>query len=201
MKISPLFRTALELVGAFLALTLLALTLGHYYVELWLPLYRLAAGWLLPEYRVVELVLRQGANEMVLALSAETARNMVIGLKFLPAGIGMTSSTLAGHVLQHPVIIFSLLLAWPTVPWRGRWRLVLCGIPLLVVVALLDVPFVLAGALQDLVLGSIAPDQASSSILIGWMHFLNGGGRLVLSIMAALLAVSGHSLLLRQLRT
>lgn len=197
---SPLFRTALELVGAFLALTLLALAVGHYYVELWMPLYRAIAGWLLPEYRVVDLVLRQGANETVLALTAETAENMIIGLKYLPAGVGMTSTTLAGHALQYPVIIFSLLLAWPTVAWRDRWRLALYGIPLLVVVALLDMPFVLAGAIQDLMLGTLAPDQALSSMLIGWVHFLNGGGRLVLSITAALLAVGGYFLLARQPR-
>lgn len=201
MKNSPLFRTALELVGAFLVLTLLALTLGHYYVELWMPLYREVAGWLLPEYRVIDLTLRQGANESVLALTAETAGNMLIGLKYLPAGVGMTSTTLAGHALQHPVIIFSLLLAWPTVPRRDRWRLVLCGIPLLVLVALLDIPFVLAGALQDLVFGTLAPDQASFSVLIGWVHFLNGGGRLLLSITAVLLAVSVYTLLVRQPRT
>lgn len=195
MNTSPLFRTALELAGAFLVLTLLALALGRDYVELWMPLYRQVASWLLPEYRIVDLILRPGANETVVALTAETAANMVIGLKFLPAGVSMSSTTLASHALQHPVLLFSLLLAWPAVAWRKRWQLVLMGVPLLFAVECLDTPFVLAGALQDLVLGTLAPAEAASSWLIRWMHFVNGGGRLVLSLAAALMVVSCHSML------
>ncbi len=195
MNIGQLRRAALELAGAFLALTLLALAAGHHYAELWLPLYRGVAAWLLPEYRIVDLVLRQGANETVLALTVETAGNMVVGLKFLPAGTSMTSTTLAGYALQHPVLLFSLLLAWPTVAWRNRWQLILMGVPLLFALECLDTPFVLAGAVQDLVLGTLAPAEAASSWLIGWTHLVNGGGRLALSLAAAFIVVNFHAIL------
>jgi hypothetical protein len=46
---------------------------------------------------------------------------------------------------------------------------------------------VLLGSIDDLILANVAP--GTSSFLVGWMDFMNGGGRLALSVAAALAAV------------
>jgi hypothetical protein len=52
---------------------------------------------------------------------------------------------------------------------------------------MLDVPLVLLGSIEDLLIANIAPD--TFSFLVAWMNFMNGGGRLALSIVAAFATV------------
>lgn len=56
----------------------------------------------------------------------------------------------------------------------------------LLLMEMLDVPLVLLGSNEDLLLANIAPGTAS--LLVAWMNFMNGGGRRALSIAAALAA-------------
>jgi hypothetical protein len=73
----------------------------------------------------------------------------------------------------------------------GVARLV-CSIPLLLLVELLDVPLVLVGSVQDLLLASLAPDRLSHDPWVAWMDFLNGGGRLALALMAGAPSLAGR---------
>jgi hypothetical protein len=53
---------------------------------------------------------------------------------------------------------------------------------------MLDVPLVLLGSIEDLLIANIAPD--TFSFLVAWMNFMNGGGRLALPIVGVLLVVA-----------
>lgn len=62
-------------------------------------------------------------------------------------------------------------------------------IPFALVVLVLDVPFVLLGSIEDLILYNITLEKLSSSFIVMWMNILNGGGRMVISIVAVLMTV------------
>lgn len=173
----------------------LAVSIGHPYVQLWLPFYKPLIAVLLPDYRITALTLAAQPAGHVVAVTLELTHATWIGVKLLPVGFSVSSSTLEGHALQHLVIIGSLLLAWPLDPqggWSHRIALLLLGFISLAVVEALDIPFVLAGSVTDLLMGNFAPALLDESWRVRWMNFLNGGGRLVLSVAAVLMAVAAY---------
>lgn len=183
-------RALLESAGlfvlAYLVLLALSLLFGSEYARLMLPLYRWELGHLAQDYRLQSLVLGDSHGEHVFMLSL-LSKYSVIGAHVIPPGIGISSSTLAGHALQHPLLILSLAVAWPAAAPAQRMVRLCCALPLLLVVELLDVPLVLLGSVQDLMMANFP--SGDFSFLVGWMNFLNGGGRPALSIFAAMMAV------------
>lgn len=83
--------------------------------------------------------------------------------------------------------MLSLLIAWPARSLSQRLAMLAGTVPFLALLEMLDTPLMLLGSMDDLILANVAPD--SSSFLVYWMHFLDGGGRLALSIAGALSAV------------
>lgn len=183
-----LLKAAALFLLAYLALLALSVQYGHHYLEILLPLYRWEIGWLAPDYRIVSLALADHRGEAVVALTQELVSYTVIAGRALPPGGSISSSTLAGHSLQHPLLVLSLLAAWPAKNLSSRIALLAVAAPFLLLVELLDVPLVLLGSVHDLILANVAP--GTGSLLVDWMNFLNGGGRLALSIAAALGAVA-----------
>jgi hypothetical protein len=62
----------------------------------------------------------------------------------------------------------------------------LLSVPALLLVEALDVPFVLRGSVEDLVRYQLAPETLKTNWLVIWMDVMNSGGRLALSLAAAL---------------
>ena len=190
MPTRMLLRVGLRLLLAWAALLGLSLWLGRDYGELLLPLYRWELGWLAPEFRTVSFEIAADKGQAVFAWSLETRRSLFVGGKWVPEGVSMSSSTLLGHAVQHPVLLYSILLAWPGLGLLRRVSVLLLGLPWLLFVELLDVPMVLYGAVQDAMLFTLAPGELDTAIPVQWMHVMNTGGRLALSIAGAVLAVA-----------
>ena len=193
MNKQALLKFAVLFMLVYLALLALSLQLGQYYVEFMLPLYRWEIGWLSPDYRIISLAFADDRSEGVVALTMNLISYIVVAGHALPPGGNISSSTLSGHALQHPLVMLSLLVALPASNISHRIALLSVAAPLLLMVEIFDVPLVLLGSIEDLILANIAPD--TSSILVMWMNFMNGGGRLAFSIVAALAAyVAGRIL-------
>lgn len=189
-----LFKIGRRAALAFTLALAAALLFGRQYVQLWLPLYQQVIAWLLPEYRVVEVVLQSQPSAPVVKLSVELVHQTLVGLKLLPQGLSVSSTTLQGHALQHPILIATVLFASPlgeNASWTQRFGSLGVGLIGLMLVEALDIPFVLAGSVTDLLLADFAPHLQDQSGLVQWMYILNGGGRLALSVGAALVAVAG----------
>jgi hypothetical protein len=112
----------------------------------------------------------------------------------LPAGTPLRSSTLAGHLFQPWIIGLSLL---PFLRW-GSAGVLLLRLAVLVVllssVMAADVPLILLGAIEDTLLHYLDRAGTTNSPLVLWMNFMNGGGRLVLPLLAfGLTALPGAS--------
>lgn len=189
MNKPALLKFALLFPLAYIVLLALSLQLGQHYVGFWLPLYRWEIGWLFPDFQIGGLVLADNRGESVVALNLNLVHYTVLAGQVLHPGGSVSSSTLTGHALQHPLVLLSLLIAWPTSNLPHRIALLCLSLPFLLLIEMLDVPLVLLGSIEDLILANVRHD--TSSFLVAWMNFMNGGGRLALSIVAALVAIGG----------
>jgi len=181
-------RAPLVFLGVYGLLTLAASTMGEAYVVAWLPLLKLESQWLLPHGLLADsmsIVIRQA--QRLVELHATTTTNLAFGKGVVPAALGLKSSTLEAYVLFHPVLIYSTLAAWPIRSWRARIAVFLLGVPCVLVTTSLDIPFVLAGLLQDLILEHVAPERLGSDPLAIYYAFMHGGGRVGLAIVGAVI--------------
>lgn len=175
----------LRLIAAYVVVVTGVLWGGDSYVRSIFPGYAAVIERLLPEWRITNLNLDRLNQEPVIQVTVRLVEPLPVGGQRLPPGGEITASTLKGHALQHPLVLYPIVLSWP-----GLWRragLIRLGIsvPLLLAVEGLDVPLVLVGSVEDLVLANLAPDQLNHSLSVRWMHTMNGGGRLALALAAA----------------
>lgn len=175
----------------FIALNAAAWLWGDRYVHLLLPIYQWSFETLTPHYNVQSLRLEQDNGERIIKVRAQTAGTRLLAGKAVQSGVSVSSSTLAGHALQHIVVLLTAMLLWPVRRWWERAALIVLTVPALLVLETLDVPLVLAGALEDLVLFNFDEKLLPSSFLVQGMHFMNSGGRLALSLIAAALTIVG----------
>jgi hypothetical protein len=180
-------RVGLVLIGVYALLLLAAFRLGDLYVTAWLPLLKLEVQWLLPKgLRCDSVVLVSQQAQRLIELHAVTTIRQAFANGVLPAGVALKASTLQAYVLYHPVIIFATLAAWPAHGWRRRIALLLLGIPCVLITTSLDIPFVLGGLAQDLILGNFAPTDARNDPRALYYTFVHGGGRLGIAVAGAL---------------
>lgn len=195
-----MLKSALALSFGYVVIVTVLLWQAPHYGELWVPLYQWEIGTLAPQLDITELKIAAPQGERVVMLDAEIRAGAVFGDYFFERAMPMSSSTLLGHVLLHPIVMLLILLAWPTPGLQRKGLYVLAAVPFLVAVELLDVPLVLLGSLQDLVLANTAPNPTRFAPLVTWMNLLNGGGRIALSVAAALLAIATVQTLAPHLR-
>jgi len=160
---------------------------GHYYIDALLPLYRVILNFTSRNYEVINLNLANQNGEPIIAAHFITINAQTIDGHVLPAGITLDASTLAGHALKHLIIIVGAILVWPklTLPERGV-RLLL-SVPFILLLESVDIPLAIAGAVQDVVFFNLSSTYATNKpLLVTWLHVLDGGGRLALSLLAAL---------------
>lgn len=160
---------------------------GYYYVEALLPLYRAVLNLTLRNYEVLNLNLSNQNGEPIVAAHFITTNPQTIDGHLLSAGITLDASTLAGHALKHLIIIISTVLVWPNLTLRERAIRLLSSLPLILLLEVVDIPLAIAGAVQDLVFFNLSSDYATNKpFLVTWLHVLDGGGRLALSLLVAL---------------
>lgn len=189
MYSTPRLRLGLRLLAAYAILSAAAVVWGQYYVQWLLPLYHTVLASLGPEYLVGPLSIAPLASGEPVISSVVTVRQaFLLGSGVVPAGLPMTVSTLVGHALQHPTLLFAVGLAWPLAGAAQRAIQILLLAVALVIVECLDVPLVLLGSVHDLLYANIAVAGATPSWVVSWMNAMNGGGRLALSVAGAVLA-------------
>lgn len=162
---------------------------GEIYVSHLLPLYRWCIETCFPHLEVQQLVLDAGRTEHLISLRATFAAPFYVGADMLAAGTAVSSATLYSHALLPITVMLPLsvvsLLFLPLHPQR----LVLGGLALLLLITMLDVPFVLVGAMEDMLLNQFIANS-SPSLTMRWLYFLNGGGRLGLPVAATVLLLA-----------
>lgn len=201
MKLSQraIIRSVIGLLVVYPTLIALSYGYGEYYAQAMLPLYKNTMELISEDYEVRHISVVQTKNQKIIEAVLVNRESRIVGGRILPKDVDMTVSTLLGHPLQHLILIVIILTTWSL--FRAESLLYTASLLVFAVVSLLlvealDVPFVLYGGVQDLVLSNLASSQVGSAPSVAWMHFLNGGGRQALSIGVALLAVLTTELVL-----
>lgn len=189
-----LIEPAALFIPAYAVLLALSLKFGSDYVRLLLPLFRWEIGMLAPDFHILGMDLAKSRGEDVVALTLFT-QDYLVGSRIIYPGTSISASTLAGQVLQHPILLLSLAFAWPSEKMAVRIVRLCCALPILLLIELIDIPFVLMGSVQDVIAADIG--SGADTTLVGWMNFMNGGGRLALAIAGAIGAI-GFSRLLKR---
>jgi len=175
---------------AYILLTILSVFLGELYVAALLPILKIECQWLSLDGLLCDsltLVTRNARHLVQLRSVTTTSIDFESGA--LAAGVALRSATLQAYVLCHPVVVYTLLAAWPVADWRRRVKLLLFGIPCVLIATSLDIPFVLSGSVRDVIVGELTPERVDADPLILYFRFMDGGGRFGLAIVAALITV------------
>lgn len=185
-----LTRIVLLFIASSLLWLAVAVVTSRAIVEILLPLLHWEISLLAPQFAIQDLhIVRMGLEDSILA-NVRTLNPHMFGQQLLPAGIPIESSTLAGHLLQPLVLMLSLVTTACLLLRRQCVAMVLISIPFGIVLVMLDVPLVLIGSLEGLMLSTAQSMHGVPSPWIFWMNFLNGGGRMALGLGAALAIIS-----------
>ena len=182
-------RALFTLILVYLALLGLARSVGESYYSIWLPLLRVELKCLLPVDSLLNVGVTTRDGELVYA-----ARIAVQNGPSATADHNVTStvvivSTLTGNALQPPIIMLSLILASVNVNVRKRCLAFLVALPVIAVLFSIDVPFLLAGAVDELLRTGADVHQGGVSNLTRYVDVLDHGGRFALAMIAAAVIV------------
>ena len=181
---AELFRLSLLWVMCCLLWLVVSLVFERELSHAVLPLLHWELSWLIPQYRLNELNLVSTGLDMSIQASMTTRESFIFAGHTLPAGTALQSSTLVGHLWQPLILMFSLVSTAALVQGKNVFALIPLCLATAGLLLMLDVPFVLVGALHDL----LAPERFSAWVV--WMNFLNGGGRMALAFVAAFLVLA-----------
>lgn len=185
MTLTPLIAA----LGIFLASNILC---WHYAREL-ATFLAPAIQWLCNtwsgDFEVVRIAITQPSREWVFFIDAVSTQERGFPKGTLPAQTPLTSSTLVGHAFQPLILLLTLL---PLIARKGLRSVAFLALAALVVFAL-DVPLVLLGAMEDVLVYHLDPEHSIVSPLVIWMNFMNGGGRLMLPVVLGAVIWLMHS--------
>jgi hypothetical protein len=180
------------------AVVYVGLTLRVYAFADALPrLLLLPIGWIVghlyPEFDIVRLDVVWMHGELVCRVDLHPVHSFFVGPTLVAGPFDqlatLTATTSGKPWVQTVLVAGTLVFAWPGPSPRRKALAVGIVTIILVPLVLLDVPFVLAGAMDDLLRASFAPATVGGSWLAGWMKAMDGGGRLASGVMAAYVSV------------
>lgn len=158
--------------------------------QMLMPFYRAMFELLGGDYRILFFGLTGHGVNSVIRVDVSLAHTIVAGGHVMwadPRGMAHVS-TLAVQAMQPAATALIAVLGWPCLSLsRGFYRLSSLAFFLLLI-TLLDVPFLFAGEVWGTLLDQTSP--VTGSPLLYWSQFLQGGGRLALGIFAALASLA-----------
>lgn len=179
-----IIRLGLKAFFVWIVLSLVILLAGDSIANALIPVYRWTLS-LNSDYHIQSLTLQEMRGEKTLQLTVNTSGKQVIVDQLIAAGYPMTASTLAAHIYQPVIVSLIILLVWP-LDFLRRVMCIATMVLLLPLFLQLDVPMVLLGSMDDLLWYQLKPDAVNPAWRIFWMNVMNGGGRLLLGIVAGL---------------
>lgn len=188
-------KPALRFVAAYGLLTALMFVWGEGYSAGWRKPFEAAIAMLSSKVAVRSVDLEQLSGQRVFVLRAQTRAAIRTFRGTAPAGTQLQSTTLQAYAHHHLILILAALAAWPVRRLVERAVLLAAGIPAIVLATMLDLPFTLLGVMQDAILAASEPDRLGTDAAVLYFQFLQQGGRYMLAIAAAGLAIvarQGH---------
>lgn len=202
------FGTLMRLLIAAAVLIPIAVNFGESIVRAMLPMFEVVFERVADDFKLLRLTIdNEGADRVLRATVMWKHITFLGGHVIYPDPRGTANaSTLLAHALQGPLVAMVTACAWPTARvagasvsrvWADFGIRLLVLLPLIAILIGIDIPVVLAGEIWHFILDALAP--GTSSVLVTWKLFMQGGGRYALGFGAAILAVHvGQSIATRK---
>lgn len=160
------------------------------YAKLLTPWFQWIVESLAPHFKVQQISIELLKNQhQVFLFDVISTKYLLFAGHIIPTGQIFSASTLVGHVAQHLLIVSCIIFGWPARSIiEFLCRLFIAAI-IILIIETMDVPLVILGSLQDLLISKMSLDLTSHTLVVYWMHFMNGGGRLAISIAGGIAVV------------
>ena len=188
MKRNLLAKSIIVFFSSYVILLLIFSQFGPYYFKLFEGIFRWEINFLYPQFEVSSLQVETFEGQQMASLTVKLTENIIKndGTVLHTIGRPYTSKTIAINEYLHPIIIFSILAAWPAITLRDRFKVFLLVLPFLLIVEMVDVPLLLATRSDEVVRANLLKDvNAGKGLASYWVAFMHTGGRAALSILAA----------------
>ena len=186
------FYVATIFFTAYLTFLSIALLSGDVYYKWWLPAFELEFQVLIPDFHVdsFELASRKGELSYVLSAKHRSLFRAHQPSQISSDSYAITCSTLAGHLLEPSIIVLSLISAFPGITLTRRLLALGVSLPLLALLHAVDIPIILAAAVEHSLHHQGIESTAFGKLLLLWAKLMEGGGRYALSIAVAAIAIA-----------
>jgi hypothetical protein len=192
MKTKPLGKAIVIFLTAYVILLVLFSQFGAYYFKLFQGIFHWEIDFLYPQFKVASLEMEDQYGQQYISLNVKLTENVITndGRLLHTVGRPYVAKTISINQYLHPIVIFSILAAWPGLLLTDRFKVLLFVLPFLVIVEMLDIPILLATRCQEVMRANLYRDpMAEKSLGSYWVAFLHTGGRAALSILAIGLAL------------
>jgi hypothetical protein len=179
-------RFGIGFLAAFTLLLAVFYAAGPLFARLLLPVMEAEMRFLKPSYRI-ELAFA-GRDRIEYRIDVPFPWTDQSGKR--QDGVTKEGRLPASNVSIHPILVLSVLLAWPTVPWRKKGNLILLSLPVILAVELLDLPLHILWRAES----GIPLETLSAGIVRFWGHVLSNGGKQFLSLAAVFLSLGAYVL-------
>jgi hypothetical protein len=190
MTKAKVIQIAATLSIAYFLFLLLFLKFGNLYFDLFKGVFRYEIETLYPEFEVSSLRIenRDGKEMIFLWVNLTDRTIQARTLLHKSPGTAFGSGTMCVDQYIHPIVMLSVLLAWPVSRFRNRLYILLLALPFLFLLEMADVPVLLAVRCMES-FNSLAAPKSALGIGSFWVSFLHTGGRQALSVISACCAV------------
>ncbi|MBN1292870.1 MAG: hypothetical protein JXB48_13600 [Candidatus Latescibacteria bacterium] len=173
----------LLLIPSFIAVSLLLLFYGKYYIKSLIPLITYEFEKIYPEGKITKIEFVKMRHRHQIHFTIRTHKNFTDerGISWPVSDLTVGINTFALYI--HPLLVLSLLAALPFLSKKEKLIVISMSCPLIIVSVLTDIPFHLLYELKESYIAHApqVPMQISWSLSF-WYHALNTGGRQFLSL-------------------
>ena len=184
----------LRLMLAFVFFLFLFYTFGSFYAKPLVSFFAYQIKFVHPEYEFqVFKYLDKGNRAHTILILGEIHRQWKDIKGNQGYGRKIEGNFPAVYLILQPIIIFSLLAAWPNISFKYRVYSFAVAMMALIFSFLIDIPFHMISAFES----KLVSDSFSGHIREYWITFLENGGRLFLALLILIISLSPAILLRR----
>ena len=185
-------KVLLVFFASYVVLLVVFSQFGFLYFKLFAGIFRLEIDTLYHPLKVASLRMETYSGQEMISLEARMTENVILddGVVLHSRGRPYIAKTLSIGQYLHPILILSILAAWPAMVLRDRFKVLLLVLPFLLVVEMIDIPILLATRTQEMMRIDLYNDLGvTSSLGSFWAACMHSGGREALSLLAIGLAL------------
>lgn len=177
----------LRLIGAAIFFIIFFYMVNPFYARIHLPLIAAQLEWMHPEYdvKISEIVTIDGIDYFQYTI---TVNKPMANRPYAPLETGNTVrlKAQANSLCIAPIIVFSLVLAWPGISLVNRLQTFLISLPLIAFIHAIDLPMIFIANIESV----HSTNALGNAIRSVWSHILNNGGRQFLALLIFLISIA-----------